>query len=191
MVSDKQLKEDVFSFLRTQELDKVSRKTVRRHLETKHGLENKAMDDKKQVINDWIQEFVSQQQDDDDDDVDDDPPPPPATKKRKAPAEDAAGDDEKPKVKTQITTRTGVIAPTKGLKEEQKNAMSPQDFEEQAGLLELDVFGNKIVGAPRTFTSSNRGWYAGGKIQVPVGDQLLWAQLGINITIVGSKEWEE
>jgi hypothetical protein len=34
-------------------------------------------------------------------------------------------------------------------------------------------------------------WYAGGKIEVQVGKKTLWAQVGMNITIVGAKEWDE
>jgi len=43
---------------------------------------------------------------------------------------------------------------------------------------------------PRTFQTSNRGWYAGGKIEVPIGKKTYWAQLGMNITIIGSKTWD-
>lgn len=48
----------------------------------------------------------------------------------------------------------------------------------------------QIIGPPRSFTSNNRGWYAGGKIQVPVGGKMVWAQIGVNLTIMGSKDWK-
>jgi len=37
----------------------------------------------------------------------------------------------------------------------------------------------------------NRGWYLGGKIEIPIGDKVIWCQAGLNISIMGSKEWEE
>ena len=46
------------------------------------------------------------------------------------------------------------------------------------------------MGPARTFTSGNRGWYAGGKIEVPIGDKTVWAQIGINVTVIGSKDWK-
>jgi hypothetical protein len=49
----------------------------------------------------------------------------------------------------------------------------------------------QISGPPRTFSSGNRGWYAGGKIQVQVGKKTVWAQIGVNVTIIGSKDWKE
>lgn len=39
--------------------------------------------------------------------------------------------------------------------------------------------------------SQNRGWYVGGKIEVTVGKQTLWANLGLNLVIMGSKQWSE
>lgn len=55
----------------------------------------------------------------------------------------------------------------------------------------FQIFGNKVEGDARTFTSGNRGWYAGKKILVKVGDKQVWAQVGLNITIIGSKEWSD
>ena len=59
-----------------------------------------------------------------------------------------------------------------------------------AEVLTVDVMGNKLTGEPRSFSSGNRGWYLGGKVEVKVGKKTLWAQLGINVTIAGSKNWD-
>lgn len=56
--------------------------------------------------------------------------------------------------------------------------------------LEVNVFGNVMTGEARDFSSGNRGWYLGGKIEVKVGKKTMWAQAGLNVTIVGSKAWE-
>jgi len=87
-----------------------------------------------------------------------------------------------------VKTRSGAKAPPR-LKDLQCNLMTTEEFMAEAPQLEIDVFGNKVTGLPRSFSSGNKGWYTGGKIQVPLGDQMLWGQLGINLCIVGSKEW--
>ena len=67
--------------------------------------------------------------------------------------------------------------------------MSVAEWNASAEPLEVSVFGNVAGGEPREFASGNKGWYLGGKIPVTVGGKKLWAQLGLNLTIVGSKGW--
>jgi len=70
--------------------------------------------------------------------------------------------------------------------------MTVEEFQRLAPRLAVEIFGNKLTGEPRSFTSGNRGWYTGGKIEIPFGDdKVLWGQVGINLSIFGSKEWEE
>ena len=72
----------------------------------------------------------------------------------------------------------------------QADAMSVAEWNAAAEPLEVNVFGNVAGGEPRVFSSGNKGWYLGGKIPVTVGGNKLWAQLGLNLTIVGSKAWD-
>ena len=34
------------------------------------------------------------------------------------------------------------------------------------------------------------GRYLGGKIEIPVGDTTVWAQMGVNVVIPGSNAWK-
>ena len=44
--------------------------------------------------------------------------------------------------------------------------MTGKDFMAAAEEMSLEVFGNKLTGEPRTFSSGAYGWYLGGKIEV-------------------------
>jgi hypothetical protein len=114
-------------------------------------------------------------------------------KTKKTKREDPPSNDkpEKKVVKCRITVAEGKEAPKKGIKDAQRNLMTGREFEDSATPFKLEVFGNGVESFPRTFSSGNRGWWGGGKIWVPVGKKhKVWAQLGINLTIIGSKEWE-
>lgn len=115
-------------------------------------------------------------------------------KKKLTPKKQKTGKDEaKPKDVAkpvlQVITKTGHEAP-KQVAKLQGRAMSSEQFMRDAPNMELEIFGNRVSGAPRSFSSNNKGWYAGGKIQVQVGKKLVWAQLGVNCSIIGSKDWQ-
>ena len=63
-------------------------------------------------------------------------------------------------------------------------------FLESGKAIQIDVDGNTLRGEPRSFSSGSMGWYLGGKIEIDVGGQTVWAQLGCNITIPGSQSWK-
>ena len=109
---------------------------------------------------------------------------------------DSSGDEAEPEVKKApekkpvmtIKTKSGAEAP-KQVAKLQANAMKSKHFESQAQPLTVEVLGNIATGEARSFSSGNKGWYLGGKIEVTVGKKKLWAQLGLNLTILGSKQW--
>jgi hypothetical protein len=110
-------------------------------------------------------------------------------KKRARKAVKEEEDDGKPKKPfLGVTTITGKVAP-KQLNKVQANLMTASQFEKKAENLIVDIGGNILEGEARSFTSGNKGWYLGGKIQVKVGNKLVWAQAGLNVTLCGSKEW--
>ena len=39
--------------------------------------------------------------------------------------------------------------------------------------------------------ADNMGWYTGGKVEFEVDGQKMWGQIGINLTVMGSKEWKK
>ena len=119
------------------------------------------------------------------DDHDDDEEPP----LKKAKAGGAA--EEKPnKGKATCTTKSGGEAPKNIKKDQEKMNMTTSEFLTTANALEIDVDGNLLRGEPRTFSSGACGWYLGGKIEMDVGGQRLWAQIGANVVIPGSNVWE-
>ena len=55
----------------------------------------------------------------------------------------------------------------------------------------VQIGGNTLEGGARALgEKGNMGWYLGGKIELPVGKETVWAQIGINITIPGSGAWK-
>lgn len=215
----------------------LSAKQLRRALEKKLNLEEKALDGIKDEIKAAAKEYIEKMQaeseeddeedeeeksapvsggghaedsDDSNDGVEDAEPVPKKGRKRKAsddkkekkaPAkkkskkkeeEDEDVDDtvEPEKKPVIVETITGALPP-KQLGKAQARLMSEKTFLSKAEKLTVDVFGNKITGSARVFTSGNKGWYLGGKVEVPIAGRKkpIWGQLSLNLTIVGSKEW--
>jgi hypothetical protein len=185
-----ELKPHIAAIIAEVGLDNLSAKTVRESVESKLGLEAGALKPRKKDIADLIDAVINEQDaggggddaDDAEDDDDDEAPPP--SKKAKAEPK-PAGD----KPKTTCKTKSGA-EPPKNLKREQEGLkMTASKFLQLAQTLEVDICGNKLTGEPRSFSSDNKGWYLNGKIEVPVGDETVWAQVGLNITIPGSNQW--
>lgn len=162
---------------------------VRRAMEKNMGMDVKSLDGHKDEIKKLIDDYLlSQEADEEESDAGSaspSPPPSPQPKKKRKVEPEEKPDKPRPTV---IKTKSGAVAPTKGLKNEQASACTESKFLANAEDMVVQVFGNTLTGPARAFTSSNRGWYAGGKIEVPVAGKTLWAQIGINCTIVGSKE---
>ena len=68
--------------------------------------------------------------------------------------------------------------------------MTAKKFLESGKAVEFDVDGNTLTGLPRTFASGAMGWYLGGKVEMDVAGQTVWAQVGCNIVIPGSNAWK-
>ena len=66
----------------------------------------------------------------------------------------------------------------------------PDEIGALVKLKTLIVDGNRLRGEPRSFSSGALGWYLGGKVEVDVGGQTVWAQVGCNIVIPGSNAWK-
>lgn len=67
--------------------------------------------------------------------------------------------------------------------------VSRDQFNQHAAPMKV-VVGNQAVGIaePRQFSSGSMGWYYGGKMQVEIDGVLCTVQVGVNLTLVGSKE---
>ena len=69
--------------------------------------------------------------------------------------------------------------------------ISRQDFLAGAKPVTITINGQPLVAAPKEFSTGSLGWFLGDKVTVMVGDVPVKVQLGINLTIVGSKELPE
>ena len=61
-------------------------------------------------------------------------------------------------------------------------------FKEKAKPLEVVIDGNKMIAAAREFSTGSMGWNISSKMTLMVGDVPVTVQVGMNLTIVGSKE---
>jgi hypothetical protein len=66
--------------------------------------------------------------------------------------------------------------------------VSREDFEKLAKPVEIIIDGQKMQGMNREFSTGSLGWNVNNKIILKVGDKDVTVQVGINLTIVGSKD---
>ena len=63
-------------------------------------------------------------------------------------------------------------------------------FLEKAEAVKIALNGNEMLAEKREFSTGSFGWYLNGKTTVTVDGKPLNVQVGINLTVVGSKEAE-
>ena len=61
-------------------------------------------------------------------------------------------------------------------------------FTEHAQPVELTIAGVPMLAEVKEFSTGSLGWYLNGKTTVKIGDKAVTVQIGLNMTIVGSKE---
>ncbi len=66
--------------------------------------------------------------------------------------------------------------------------ISRKDFAEKAKPVEVIIDGNKMLAVNREFSTGSMGWNISSKMTIMVGDTPLMVQVGLNLTIVGSKD---
>ena len=54
--------------------------------------------------------------------------------------------------------------------------------------VEVTINGIPMTAEVKEFSTGSLGWYLNGKANVKVGDKSVSVQIGLNLTIVGSKE---
>jgi len=62
------------------------------------------------------------------------------------------------------------------------------DFWSKAKPITISIGNSQLDADPKEFSSGSLGWYAGGKMIVEVEGVRVSVQVGLNLTIVGSKE---
>ncbi|MGZ3458802.1 MAG: hypothetical protein ACXU86_09870 [Archangium sp.] len=68
--------------------------------------------------------------------------------------------------------------------------VSLSQFQEKAEPLKVVINGQEMLAEVKAFSTGSFGWYINGKTTVTVDGKLLSVQIGMNMTVVGSKEAE-
>jgi hypothetical protein len=68
--------------------------------------------------------------------------------------------------------------------------VSRTQFLEKAEPVKITVNGQEIIADKREFSTGSFGWYYNGKINIAVDGKTLSVQVGLNLTVVGSKDAE-
>jgi hypothetical protein len=63
-------------------------------------------------------------------------------------------------------------------------------FIEKAEPVKVVINGQELIADKREFSTGSFGWYYNGKINIIVDGKPLSIQVGLNLTVVGSKEAE-
>lgn len=66
--------------------------------------------------------------------------------------------------------------------------ISRKQFKEQAKALEVKIGDNTFLCDAREFSTGSLGWHLNGKMVISVGGTPVSVQIGLNLTVVGSKE---
>jgi hypothetical protein len=66
--------------------------------------------------------------------------------------------------------------------------VSRSDFLKAAEGISVVINGNEMEAQPKEFSTGSFGWYLTGKAMLPVGDKKVNVQIGLNLTVIGSKE---
>ncbi len=66
--------------------------------------------------------------------------------------------------------------------------ISKTQFLEKAEAVKITINGQEVVADRREFSTGSFGWYHNGKVTITVDGKALSVQIGLNLTVVGSKE---
>jgi len=66
--------------------------------------------------------------------------------------------------------------------------ISRDDFRGNAKPIEVVINGIPMTAEVKEFSTGSLGWYLNGKVSIKIGDTPVSVQIGMNLTIVGSKE---
>ncbi len=63
-----------------------------------------------------------------------------------------------------------------------------KEFHDNAKAVEVVINGSSMLADVKEFSTGSLGWYLNGKTTIKIGDKTVSVQIGMNLTIVGSKE---
>jgi hypothetical protein len=67
-------------------------------------------------------------------------------------------------------------------------SITRQEFRDHAKAVEVVINGVPMLAEVKEFSTGSLGWYLNGKSTIKVGEKTVTVQIGMNLTIVGSKE---
>ena len=67
-------------------------------------------------------------------------------------------------------------------------SITRKQFLEGAKAVEVVIGGVPLMAEVKEFSTGSLGWYLNGKTTIRINDQPVSVQIGMNLTIVGSKE---
>lgn len=62
------------------------------------------------------------------------------------------------------------------------------EFLQNAKAVEVMIGGVPLIAEVKEFSTGSLGWYLNGKTTIRIGDTPVSVQIGMNLTVVGSKE---
>jgi hypothetical protein len=69
-----------------------------------------------------------------------------------------------------------------------KCAISREQFSTNAQPVTVTINGKELTAEVKEFSTGSFGWYLNAKTDVQVGDKKVPVQIGMNLTVVGSKD---
>ena len=66
--------------------------------------------------------------------------------------------------------------------------VSLAQFVEKAEPLKVSINGQEMMAEVKQFSTGSFGWYMNGKTMVTVDGKMISVQIGMNLTVVGSKD---
>lgn len=67
-------------------------------------------------------------------------------------------------------------------------ALTKTQFIDKAEAVKITINGQELIADKREFSTGSFGWYHNGKVVITVDGKPLSVQIGLNLTVVGSKE---
>jgi len=65
------------------------------------------------------------------------------------------------------------------------------EFNEHADALTVELAGMNLLAEPKQFKTGSMGYHAGGKVNLTINGKVVACQVGLNVTVIGSKELPE
>lgn len=66
--------------------------------------------------------------------------------------------------------------------------ISREQFQAEAKPVEVSINGQPVVADVKQFSTGSFGWHHGDKVTIRVGETLVKVQVGLTLTVIGSKD---